>query len=68
VRLPTGWVRAATGRNAFYLRLPPPVRAPTEIVVHERSGLRHVYEIERCRIGRVTPLTGGGPLGPPPCR
>jgi hypothetical protein len=49
VRSPSsGWLHAATGRNAFYLRLPKNVPAPSEIVVHERSGLRHVFAIKRC--------------------
>jgi hypothetical protein len=50
VRVPaSGWLHAALGRNAFYLRLPPHVLAPSEIVVRERSGIRHFYTIERCR-------------------
>lgn len=68
VRAPSsGWLRARLGRNAFYLRLPQHVLAPTEIVVRERSGARHVYTIKRCRIAPISPLTGAPPLGPPPC-
>ena len=68
VRVPTsGWLHAKLGRNAFYLLLPHNVLAPTEIVVRERSGARHVYTIKRCHIGPISPLTGAAPLSPPPC-
>jgi hypothetical protein len=68
VRVPaSGWLHAALGRNAFYLRLPPEVLAPSEIVVRERNGIRHFYRIERCHLGQITPLTGAAPLGPPSC-
>lgn len=68
VRAPgSGWLHAKLGRNAFYLRLPRRVAAPTEIVVRERSGVRHIYTIKRCRIGPISPLAGAAPLGPPPC-
>jgi hypothetical protein len=68
VRVPaSGWLRAAIGRNAFYIRLPRNVLAPSEIVVRERNGVRHVYAIKRCHAGDVSPLAGASPLRPPPC-
>jgi hypothetical protein len=68
VRLPSnGWLPAATGRNAFYLRLPTNVAAPSQIVVRERSGLRHVFAIKRCHSGQIGPLPGASPLSPSPC-
>ena len=67
VRIGRHSVDAHLGRNAFLLRLPGGVRAPTQIVVYERGGTRHVYTIKRCRVQNVTPLTGSAPLAPPPC-
>jgi hypothetical protein len=58
-------LEAHRGRNAFLLELPKPTLVPSEIVVHERSGVRHVYTIRRCR--SLTPLTGANPLAPPGC-
>lgn len=62
-----GILHAAIGRNAFYLRLPNPVRAPSEIVVLERDGVRHIYTIKVCHVSQNTPLAGKSPLPPPPC-
>ena len=66
VQLGSGWLAAKLGRNGFYLELPPRIVAPKQIVVRERSGLRHVYDIKRCRVDMTLPLLTG-PLGPPPC-
>jgi hypothetical protein len=53
VRLPaSGWLHARLGRNGFILGLPDDIRAPTQIVVRERSGANHVYTIKRCRVSR----------------
>jgi hypothetical protein len=62
-----GLLHAAIGRNAFYLRLPKPVQAPSKIVVLERDGVRHVYTIKACQIRRNAPLAAPSPLPPPPC-
>lgn len=59
--------QAALGRNAFYLPLPTGVVAPTQIVVRDRDGARHRYVIRRCRLDRITPLTGINPVGPGFC-
>jgi len=65
VRVPaSGWLHAAIGRNAFYLRLPGTILAPSEIVVRERSGIRHFYSIRRCYLAQISPLA---PLSPGPC-
>ena len=66
VRLSTGWLAAKLGRNGFYLELPLGAVAPSRIVVRERTGVRHVYDIERCRVDVALPLLGS-PLGPLPC-
>ena len=63
----SGWLHATTGRNAFYLRLPGTILAPSEIVVRERSGIRHFYRIKRCHIGQISPLAAITPLSPAPC-
>jgi len=68
VRLPaSGWLHASLGRNAFYLRLPHRVLAPTQIVVRERNGARHIYDVRRCRVTDLSPLSGMSPLSPSPC-
>jgi hypothetical protein len=66
VQLRSGWLAAKLGRNGFYLELPPRIVAPKQIVVSERSGLRHVYDIKRCRVDIAQPLLTS-PVGPPPC-
>jgi hypothetical protein len=66
VHLAAGWLAAKLGRNGFYLELPRGVVAPSRIVVRERAGVRHVYDLERCRVDAAL-LPFGGPLGPRPC-
>jgi hypothetical protein len=58
---------ASLGRNAFYLRLPEGVVAPRAVVVSERSGVRHRFVFERCRVSDIGPLTAAAPLGPGFC-
>jgi hypothetical protein len=53
------------GRNAFYANLPAHVVAPTRIVVHEHNGSSHVFDVERCSAGDMSPLAA--PLAPPRC-
>ena len=49
-----------------YLRLPRNVLAPTQIVVLERDGVLHIYDVRRCSVADVNPLSGLSPLGPSP--
>jgi hypothetical protein len=65
VQLSTGWLAAKLGRNGFYLELPRGAVAPRRIVVRERTGVRHVYDVKRCR--RAGAFLFGGPVGPLPC-
>jgi hypothetical protein len=68
VRVPLlGVLHAAFGTNAFYLRLPKHVLAPTRIVVRERNGDRHIFDVKRCHIGKISPLSGLSPVSPRPC-
>ena len=67
VRLSSRWLAAKLGRNGFYLELPPRIVAPMQIVIRERSGIRHVYDIKRCRVGDVALPLLAGPVAPPPC-
>jgi hypothetical protein len=63
-------LHATVGRNAFYLRLPRGVVAPTSVIVRDRDGARHIYTIRRCR-SDTTDLKGtaldsiASPLAPP---
>jgi len=56
-------LRAKLGRNAFFLALPAGAVVPSRIVVHERDRTRHVYDVKRCSVDHVSPLSS--PLGPP---
>lgn len=56
-------LRPRIARNAFFVALPARTVAPTRIVVHERDGATHVYDVDRCTVGDITPFAT--PLGPP---
>jgi hypothetical protein len=58
-------IRAALGENAFYLRLPQRVVAPTSLTVRERTGVRHLFVFQRCRFDQVRRRLPYGPLGAP---
>ena len=59
-------LRAAVGRNAFYLQLPRGTVVPRSITVTDRDGSRHLYVIERCSPQGLLKSLPGGPLAPPP--
>jgi hypothetical protein len=67
VRLTSRWLAAKLGRNGFYLELPPRIVAPRQIVIRERSGIRHVYDIKRCRVDDIALPLLAGPVAPPLC-
>ncbi len=67
VHLDSGWLAAKLGRNGFYLELPPRIVAPRQIVIRERSGIRHVYDIKRCRVDDIALSLLAGPVAPPLC-
>ncbi len=51
VRVEVDGMNAILAENAFYSSLPANTPTPHRIVVYERSGLRHVYDIKPCPVG-----------------